>query len=171
MNPVDKVKKLSKSDFISTFGNVFEKTTWIAEKVFNFKPFGNFETLSEKFLIIFENENEKNCLKIFNAHPELAIKKIMTTDSRKEQSNAKLNQCTEEELKEFIELNKDYKNKFGFPFIIAVKGKNKSEILENFKKRIKNNKNVEFEEAKKQVKKIASLRIEELKKIKQLSEV
>ena len=129
MNPVDKVNKLSKSDFISTFGNVFEKTTCIAEKVFNFKPFGNFENLSEKFLIIFENENEKNCLKIFNAHPELAIKKIMTTDSRKEQSNAKLNQCTEEELKEFIELNKDYKNKFGFPFIIAVKGKNKSEIL------------------------------------------
>ena len=85
MNPVDKVNKLSKSDFISTFGNVFEKTTWIAEKVFNFKPFGNFENLSEKFLIIFENENEKNCLKIFNAHPELAIKKIMTTDSRKEQ--------------------------------------------------------------------------------------
>ena len=164
MNSVDKVNKLSKSDFISTFGNVFEKTTWIAEKVFNFKPFGNFENLSEKFLIIFENENEKNCLKIFNAHPELAIKKIMTTDSRKEQSNAKLNQCTEEELKEFIELNKDYKNKFGFPFIYAVKGKSKNEILNNFKERVTCDIDVEFVESVKQVKKIAKLRINEINK-------
>ena len=162
MDTVDKVNKLSKSDFISTFGNVFEKTTWIAEKAFDFKPFENFDKLTERFLNIFENEKKENHLKILNFHPELAVQKIMTIDSKKEQNNADLNQCTEEELEEFVKLNKDYKKKFNFPFIIAVSGKNKSEILDNFRKRIKNDKNIEFKEAIRQVKKIASLRLKQI---------
>ena len=162
MDSVDKVNKLSKSDFISVFGNVFEKTTWIAEKVFDFKPFENFDELTERFLNIFENEKKENHLKILNSHPELVVEKIMTNDSKKEQNNAELNQCTKEELEEFVKLNKDYKKKFDFPFIIAVAGKNKSEILDNFRKRIKNNKNTEFNEAIIQVKKIASLRLKQI---------
>ena len=162
MDSVDKVNKLSKSDFISIFENVFEKTTWIAEKVFAFKPFENFDELTERFLNIFENEKKENHLKILNFHPELAVEKIMTIDSKKEQNNAELNQCTKEELEEFVKLNKDYKKKFNFPFIIAVSGKNKSEILDNFRKRIKNDKNTEFKEAIRQVKKIASLRLKQI---------
>ena len=162
MDSVDKVNKLSKSDFISIFGNVFEKTAWIAEKVFAFKPFKNFDELTERFLNIFENEKKENYLKILNFHPELAVEKIMTIDSKKEQNNAELNQCTKEELEEFIKLNKNYKKKFNFPFIIAVSGKNKSEIFDNFRKRIKNDKNTEFKEAIKQVKKIASLRLKQI---------
>ena len=162
MDSVNKVNKLSKSDFISIFGNVFEKTAWIAEKVFAFKPFENFDELTERFLNIFENEKKENYLKILNFHPELAVEKIMTIDSKKEQNNAELNQCTKEELEEFIKLNKNYKKKFNFPFIIAVSGKNKSEILDNFRKRIKNDKNTEFKEAIKQVKKIASLRLKQI---------
>ena len=88
----------------------------------------------------------------------------MTIDSKKEQIGAQLNQCTKEEFEEFVKLNKDYKQKFNFPFIIMVAGKNKSEILNSFRKRINNEQNIEFEEAKKQVKKIASLRLEQLKK-------
>ena len=162
MDSVDKVNKLSKSDFISIFGNVFEKTAWIAEKVFAFKPFENFDELTERFLNIFENEKKENYLKILNFHPELAVEKIMTIDSKKEQNNAELNQCTKEELAEFVKLNKDYKKKFNFPFIIAISEKNKSEILDNFRKRIKNDKNTEFKEAIKQVKKIASLRLKQI---------
>ena len=164
MNSVDKVNKLSKTVFVSIFGNVFEKTTLIAEKVFTFKPFENYEELSNKFLKIFENERKENHLKILNSHPDLAIEKIMTIDSKKEQSGAQLNQCTKEEFEEFVKLNKDYKQKFNFPFIIVVAEKNKSEILNSFRKRINNEKNIEFEEAKRQVKKIASLRLEQLKK-------
>ena len=162
MDSVDKVNKLSKSDFISIFGNVFEKTIWIAEKSFTFKPFESFNELTERFLNIFENEKKENHLKILNFHPELAVEKIMTIDSKKEQNNAELNQCTKEELEEFVKLNKDYKKKFNFPFIIAVSGKNKSEILDNFRKRIKNDKNTEFKEAIRQVKKIASLRLKQI---------
>ena len=162
MNSEDKVNKLSKSDFISIFKNVFEKTEWIAEKTYALKPFSNFQEISSRMINIFENSNKDDLLKILNSHPELAVEKIMTQDSIKEQSNAQLNKCTKEELAEFIKLNKDYKKKFNFPFIIAVSGKNKSEILDNFRKRIKNDKNIEFKEAIRQVKKIASLRLKQI---------
>jgi len=162
MNSVDKVNKLSKSDFISIFGNVFEKTEWIAEKAYNSKPYKNFEELFLKMLKIFENSEKESHLEILNAHPDLVIEKKLTKDSRNEQENASLNECFEEEFKEFKKLNEEYKKKFRFPFIIAVKGKNKEEILNSFRQRITNNINLEFEEAKEQVKKIANLRLNEI---------
>ena len=111
---------------------------------------------------IYENTTKENYLKIFNAHPELAVENRLTDDSKNEQNNSNLNQCTDEEFNEFKILNNKYKKKFGFPFIIAVKGKNKSEILDNFRKRTKNKINLEFKEAKEQVKKIASYRLNEI---------
>ena len=112
MNSVDKVNKLSKSDFISIFGNVFEKTEWIAEKAYNSKPYKNFEELFLKMLKIFENSEKESHLEILNAHPDLAIEKKLTKDSRNEQENASLNECFEEEFKEFKKLNEEYKKKF-----------------------------------------------------------
>ena len=162
MNSIDKVNKLSKSDFISIFGNVFEKTDWIAQKSYDLKPYKNFEELFLKMMETFENTNKENHLKILNAHPYLAFEKILTKDSKNEQKNASLNQCTDEEFIEFKKLNEEYKKKFGFPFIVAVKGKNKEEILNSFRQRIANNINLEFVEAKKQVKKIAIFRLSEI---------
>ena len=162
MDSIDKVNNLRKSDFISIFGNVFEKTQWIAEKAYNSKPYKNLEELFSKMMEIFENSKKEKHLEILNAHPDLAIEKKLTEDSRNEQKNASLNQCTNEEFVEFRKLNNEYKKKFGFPFIIAVKGKNKEEILNNFRQRLTNNINLEFEEAKKQVKKIASFRLSEI---------
>jgi len=83
-------------------------------------------------------------------------------DSKKEQNSAGLDQCTEDEFNEFKKLNDLYKKKFNFPFIIAVKGKNKNEILDNFKKKISFDPTTEFDQAIKQVKQIASLRLKEL---------
>ena len=162
MNSIDKVNKLNKSDFISIFGNVFEKTEWIAQKSYDSKPYKNFEELFSKMVEIFENSNKESHIKILNAHPDLAIEKRLTEDSKNEQQNASLNQCTNEEFLEFKKLNEEYKKKFGFPFILAVKGNNKEEILNSFRQRITNNINLEFEEAKKQVKKIASFRLSEI---------
>jgi 2-oxo-4-hydroxy-4-carboxy-5-ureidoimidazoline decarboxylase len=162
MDTVDKVNNLRKSDFISIFGNVFEKTQWIAEKAYDSKPYKNFEELFSKMMEIFENSKKERHLEILNAHPDLAIEKKLTEDSKNEQKNASLNQCTNEEFVEFRKLNNEYKKKFEFPFIIAVKGKNKEEILNNFRQRLTNNINLEFEEAKKQVKKIASFRLSEI---------
>ena len=162
MNSIDKINKLSKPDFISIFGNIFEKTEWIAQKSYDLKPYKNYEELFLKMMEIFENTNKENHLKILNAHPDLAVEKKLTKDSKNEQKNASLNQCTSEEFIEFKKLNEEYKVKFGFPFIIAVKGKNKEEILNNFRQRLTNNINLEFEEAKRQVKKIANFRLSKI---------
>ena len=162
----NKIDKLSETEFIEVFGNIFENASWIAQKLYKQKPFQNFQDLSEKMISIFENANNQNKLKIFNSHPDLADKaKIgsLTPASNKEQSNIGLDQCTEKEFNEFKNLNLEYKNKFTFPFIIAVKGRNKLEILVNFQKRVLSNKKIEFDEAVKQVKQIANLRLDELK--------
>ena len=162
MDSIDTFNKLNKSEFLSTFGNVFEKTEWIAEKCYDSKPFNNVQELVNKMMEVFENSIKEKHLKILNSHPDLAVKKKLTKESENEQANANLNQCTNEEFEEFNKLNKKYKKKFGFPFIIAVKGKNKNEILNIFRQRITNNINLEFEEAKKQVKKIATFRLSEI---------
>ena len=162
INSINEINQLTKNDFIDIFGNVFEKTYWIADKAYNLKPFNNLNELSSSIIKIYENSSKEDFLKIFNAHPELAVEQKLTEDSQKEQNNANLNQCSNEEFNEFQNLNIKYKKKFGFPFIIAVKGKNKNEILTNFRKRIKNETSLEFEEAKKQVKKIANFRLKEI---------
>ena len=162
---INKINKLSKSEFIKVFANIFENARWIAEELYNQKPFDNFEALSSKMLNIFEATTREKQLKILNAHPDLANKikiSLLTPDSLKEQTSAGLDQCTEEEFDEFKHLNEQYKKKFGFPFILAVKGKNKNEILDNFKKRISFDPTAEFDQAIKQVKQIASLRLKEL---------
>ena len=164
---INKINKLSESEFIKVFANIFENAIWIAEKLYNQKPFDNFEELSSKILNIFETSTKEKQLKILNSHPDLANKaKIssLTTESREEQSNAGLDQCSEKEFIEFKNLNEKYKKKFGFPFIYAVKGKSKMEILSNFRRRISYDIKDEFIEAKKQVKKIASLRLNEINK-------
>ena len=161
---INKINKLPKSEFIKVFANIFENAIWIAEKLYNQKPFDNFEELSSKMLNIFESAEKEKQLKILKDHPDLANKtKIssLTPDSLKEQTSVGLDQCTEEEFSEFKKLNHAYK-KFGFPFILAVKGKTKIEILNNFRKRISSNPETEFDEAVKQVKQIASLRLKEL---------
>ena len=162
MITLEKINNLDKPDFLTIFGNVFEKSEWISEKVFDLRPFKNFEDLFSKIIGIYENSDKKIILKILNSHPELAVEKKLTTNSKNEQKNANLNECTNDEYNEFKKLNIEYKKKFDFPFIIAVKGKNKNEILNYFRERINNSLEEEFLEAKKQVKKIATFRLEEI---------
>ena len=160
MKLTKKINLLKKKEFLSIFGNIFEKSDWIADEVFNLKPFKDSNDLVIKMMNIYENSSNEKIIKIFNLHPQLAIEKNLTSFSSKEQTGAKLNDCSKEEFEEFEKLNTDYKKKYGFPFIIAVKGKNKDEILDNFRQRIQNDFEIEFNEAKYQVKKIASLRLE-----------
>ena len=161
---INKINKLSQSEFIKVFANIFENARWIAEELYNQKPFYDFSELSSKMLNIFETATKEKQLKILKDHPDLANKTKISSlapDSLKEQTGAGLDQCTEEEFNEFKKLNDSYK-KFGFPFILSVKGKTKTEILNNFKKRIYSDPETEFNEAINQVKKIANLRLEDL---------
>ena len=162
MIDIKKINNLDKSEFLSIFGNVFEKSKWISEKVFNQKPFKNLESFVSKLIGVYENSDDKTILEILNLHPELAVEEKLTEDSETEQNKANLKECTPEEFNEFKKLNIEYKKKFNFPFIIAVKGKNKNEILNYFRERINNPLNKEFLEAKNQVKKIAKFRLEEI---------
>ena len=156
------LNNLNKDEFISMFGVIFEKTQWIAEKLFDLKPFKDKDDLINKMIQIYETSSNNEALKILNAHPKLAVEKNLTEHSNKEQSRANLKNCTQEEYDEFKILNNNYEKKFGFPFIIAVKGKDKIEILNNFRQRINNDVEFEFKEAKSQVKKIALFRLNEI---------
>ena len=161
---INKINKLPKSEFIKVFANIFENARWIAEELYKQKPFDSYKSLCLKMLNIFEICSHEKKLKILNDHPDLGDKvKIssLTLESLNEQKNSGLNQCTEEEFNEFKKLNTTYK-KFGFPFILAIKDKNKIEILNIFRKRINSEKETEYKEAVEQVKKIASLRLKDL---------
>tara|TARA_Y100000996_G_scaffold346784_1_gene285010 strand:+ start:2891 stop:3385 length:495 start_codon:yes stop_codon:yes gene_type:complete len=162
MRTIDNINNLNKADFLLIFGNVFEKTESVALEAFKSKPFKDFDDIILKMLNIYECYPKDKVLEILNLHPELAVAKKLTSESKSEQISAKLNECSNEEYEEFKKLNFEYKKKFKFPFIIAVKGKNKEEILNSFRQRITNNINLEFEEAKRQVKKIASFRLSEI---------
>ena len=162
---INKINNLSQIKFNEIFANIFEKTKWIAERLYNQKPFNSFEDLCSKILEIFKTTSKENQLKIIKAHPDLADKtkiSLLNIDSRTEQNRAGLNQCSEKEFREFKNLNNEYKKKFGFPFILAVEGKNKAEILNKFKKRILNSTDDEFKEAISQVCKIANLRLNKI---------
>jgi len=156
------LNNLNQAKFVSLFGVIFEKTQWIAEKLFELKPFKNKNDLISKMIKIYEESSKDEVLNILRSHPKLAVEKKLTEHSNQEQSRANLKNCTEEEFNEFTKLNSEYEKKFGFPFIMAVKGKDKIEILNNFRQRINNNIEFEFEESKKQVKKIALFRLDEL---------
>ena len=156
------LNNLNRGEFISLFGVIFEKTQWIAEKLFELKPFKNKDDLINKMIQIYESSSKNETLNILRAHPKLVVEKNLTEHSNQEQSRSNLKSCTKEEFDEFIKLNNEYEKKFGFPFIIAVKDKDKIEILNNFRQRINNDIEFEFKESKKQVRKIALFRLDEL---------
>jgi len=103
---------------------------------------------------------------VLRAHPDLAGKlaaaKRLTPESTSEQASAGLDALTDDERKTFTELNDTYTQKFGFPFIIAVKGRNRHEILDAFKRRVENSKQAELETASEQVERIALLRLKDI---------
>jgi len=102
------LNKLNKDEFISTFGVIFEKTQWIAEKLFDQKPFKDKDDLINKMTQIYESSSKNEILKILNAHPKLAVEKNLTEHSSKEQSRANLKNCTQKEYDEFNILNNNY---------------------------------------------------------------
>jgi len=164
---IDVINSLSNEIFIETFKNIFEKSTFIAEDAKNIRPYKNKKHVIDSFLSIFDSLNLETKIKIINNHPNLGDKiKIyqgLTKSSQEEQTLAGLSQCTEEEFNLFNELNSAFKLKFNIPFIFAVRGKNKNEVINEFQLRLNNaDINSEIEISIEQVKRIASLRLEEL---------
>ena len=103
MKLAEDINLLPKKEFLSIFGNIFEKSEWIADEAFNLKPFKDSNDLIVKMMNIYDKSSDTKIIDIFNLHPKLAIEKKLTSFSSKEQANAKLNLCTKEELIEFEE--------------------------------------------------------------------
>lgn len=160
--------RMDRETFVTAYGGVFEHSPWIAERAFagelgpaNDSAAGLHAALAK----VFRSAREEERLAVLKVHPDLAGKlaaaKKLTSDSTAEQVSAGLDKLTDEERSTFFQLNSAYMEKFGFPFIIAVKGKSKAEILSAFQTRIGNSRETEFHTACKQVERIALLRLKD----------
>ena len=162
-------KKINKDNIIDILGSVYEHSSWVPERLISFdiKIIKNSDELFIKMKSIVECASDKEKLKLLCAHPELGnkLQKLnnLTDFSKLEQKSAGLDQCSDEEFETLMRLNKEYRAKFNFPFIIAVKGLTKANIIDEMKKRVKNSYNQEFNTALKEVHKIAKIRIDDIK--------
>jgi 2-oxo-4-hydroxy-4-carboxy-5-ureidoimidazoline decarboxylase len=148
---------MDKTEFIKKYGSIYEHSPWVAEAAF-----GAADIQSVMRATVDAAPHDKK-IALIKAHPDLACAPAdlskLTKDSVSEQMGAGLNQCTPEEFAEFQKLNTDYKKKFGFPFIIAVKGLTRVDILQAFRKRMDNDAEAEFKTAIEQIHKIAGFRL------------
>lgn len=159
----------ARTDFVEKFGGVFEHSPFVAERAYDagliFVPL-TARGVHAALVSIFRKASYEERLGVLRAHPDLAgrlaIAGELTEDSKKEQAGAGLDRLSAEEHARFTELNTAYTEKFGFPFIIAVKGLDKNDILAAFEKRIHNGAQEEFATAAAQVERIALLRLQSL---------
>jgi OHCU decarboxylase len=148
------------------YGALYEHSPWIAEQVFETLGEGDHsrEELEQCFRDTVLSASLEQQLELLNAHPELACARSerlhLTEESSMEQSVAGLDQCTEEEYEAFNRLNRQYRDSFGFPFILAVRGYRREEILQIFRERIGNDPDAELSEAIRQVCRIGQFRLE-----------
>ncbi|WP_112831122.1 2-oxo-4-hydroxy-4-carboxy-5-ureidoimidazoline decarboxylase [Rhizobium cremeum] len=160
---------VTREDFISRFGGVFEHSPFIAERAYDAGLIGEPLTAAGVHAALsaqFRAASPEERLGVLRAHPDLAgrlaIAGELTEDSRKEQAGAGLDRLSPQEHARFTELNSAYTAKFGFPFIIAVTGLTRDDILTAFETRIDNDRETEFATACAQVEKIAHIRLAHL---------
>jgi 2-oxo-4-hydroxy-4-carboxy-5-ureidoimidazoline decarboxylase len=163
---LDTINKMDQATFTKTFGNVFEHSPWVAEKAWSVRPFKSLETLHRAMVDVVEDAPIDQQVALLRAHPDLAGKEAqantLTTSSTAEQASAGLNALSKEELAMLTKLNSDYKTKFGFPFIIAVRNHTKQGIFFEFNRRLASPTDVEFANALRQVYAITRLRLNKL---------
>ena len=153
------INELNKAEFIEKLGWVYEHSPWIAERSWEYKPFISVEDLKQKMEVVVQNASLSEQLQLIKSHPDLAARIDMAEASVKEQSAAGLNSLSPDEYEEFHALNNQYKEKFGFPFIFAVRGSDKTVIKAEMKRRIGLDQENELKEAIKQIHLIASHRL------------
>lgn len=159
---------MTRDEFVDRFGGVFEHSPFIAERAYDDDMVRgealNVERVHAALVAVFRVATEEERLGVLRAHPDLAGKLAiageLTQDSRNEQAGAGLDRLSPAEHARFTELNDAYTQKFGFPFIIAVKGLNRHDILAAFELRVNNRREDEFATACGQVERIALLRLQ-----------
>lgn len=159
---------LNREEFIAHFGGIYEHSPWVAERIFDDgvgeqDDIG--EYLAQRMQACVDAAPEERQKALLLAHPDLAGRlklegESLTSSSQAEQASAGLDRCSPEEYERFQTLNQTYRARFGFPFIIAVRGLGRDDILKAFELRVRNSEREEFSEALRQVHKIARLRLE-----------
>ena len=155
---------LDRAGFVARYGGVYEHSPWVAEAVWDTgRVPDDADALADAMAAQVEAAGEEAQLALLRAHPDLAgklgVADALTPESTAEQAGAGLDRCTAEEFAEFQRLNEAYKARFGFPFILAVKGHDRASILAAFRRRVANDRATEFREALDQVHRIARLRL------------
>ena len=160
---------LTRADFAETFGHVFEHSPWIPEAAFDAglpDDADRAEGLHRALCAVLRVAPKERKRALIEAHPDLAGRLAragtLTADSTKEQAGAGLDRLSDEDYERFTVLNTAYKQKFGMPFIMAVKGRGKDEILAAFQERLDNDPEMEFATALAQIERIALLRLKDL---------
>ena len=161
MTMIADVNAMTAADFLKAFGDVAEHSSWMAREAAGFRPFTDRDDMIRHFEGALKSANRDAQLALIRAHPDLAGRAKLTDDSTREQAGAGLNNLTTEEFARFTVLNDAYKQRFGFPFIFAVKGATKQMILESFEARVENAADAEFAMALSQVCRIFRFRIED----------
>jgi beta-ureidopropionase / N-carbamoyl-L-amino-acid hydrolase len=165
---LQKLNAASPADASVMLSGLYEHSPWIAERAISQRPFKSLAQLKYCMIQILANAGREEQLSLIRAHPELAGKAMqsqtLTTESTNEQNKAGLTQCTAEELQKIAALNTSYAEKFGFPFILAVRGPrgsglSKAKILATFERRVHNHPEFELQECLRQINRIVEIRL------------
>lgn len=163
---LDVLSQLDRAAFMAEVGAVFEHSPWVMERAWALRPFTDRQALSLAMERVLGAAQRGELLDLILAHPELASKAALrgelTEDSAREQAGAGLTACSPEELAELRWLNDAYRQKFGWPFIVAVKGLSRQDILAEMRRRLERHPEDEFQEALQQILRIANFRLDGL---------
>jgi OHCU decarboxylase len=153
-----------RDEFVARYGGIYEHSAWVAERSYE-SAAGNADVhqLAEIFAACVDNAPKADKLRLIRAHPDLAgtaaVRGELAAASTEEQASAGLDQCSSQEFEQFQLLNEQYANKFGFPFVMAVRDSARQEILAAFSNRCDNDYETEFATAIAEIHKIAKLRL------------
>jgi 2-oxo-4-hydroxy-4-carboxy-5-ureidoimidazoline decarboxylase len=154
------INAMNEEMFVEALGGIFEHSPWVARRAWSRRPFASREALHEAMEKEMELAGHDDQLALVRAHPDLGTRAKISSASTAEQAGAGLDQLTPEEFDRLQQLNGAYKTKFGFPFIFAVKGSTKSDILHSLGQRLDSTPDSEFQLALEHISRIARFRLE-----------
>ncbi len=158
------LNQLNRAQFVEAIGWVCEQSPWVAERAWSARPFASLEQLLSSLIEEIEGATREEQLSLLRAHPDLGTRAAVSDASRGEQYGAGLQQLTPEEHRRLTAMNDEYRAKFGFPFLFAVKGSTKFVILENLERRLSSTADQELREALRQTGQIVRFRLSEFLK-------
>jgi 2-oxo-4-hydroxy-4-carboxy-5-ureidoimidazoline decarboxylase len=156
---LDEINAMAAPDFAERFGDVAERSPWVAEEAGGRRPFVDVESMIAAFQAVIREAREADRLSLIRAHPDLAGRADVAGASRREQMGAGLDRLSPRDFARFTDCNRRYRSRFGIPFILAVKGAAKDEILDSFVRRLENDRETEHANALDQVCRIVGFRI------------